>query len=331
MNEPINYEAELRKLYQARTANTQSLTDRLSEMEKYGSQVTDRVVNDITDPAARPAGYNPVNSIGAAINMQTGRQRRETAARTDVSNEQALALQTLMQLMGLDQFNQQMEYNYAKEGISINPTTGKPEANPGSSADSVVDAYVEQINNGAMNINNVPSDRRDAVITRMKALGINPKLAEKQRAAEEVRNIINQARDLYGYGNEVEDDDLSKGRLGGTWGNLLAALGMNDTVTGYNKFKKGITSTLRALVKETGVLTDKDMQRIEGLLPSTTATPGEAKIAFEEIEKLLSASLPSNDMADMGDNASDFDYAAAKAAGYSDEEIDAFLRSNNGK
>jgi hypothetical protein len=115
---------------------------------------------------------------------------------------------------------------------------------------------------------------------------MNPETEKTEDEKGVVTGIINQLKNKY-YGEEGSDDDLAKGRIGGAITGLKAAAGKAPTAKRYNELRKGVVTTLKGLVGESGVLTDPDVERIINLLPKTTDTSVEAEGAWNDVFELI--------------------------------------------
>lgn len=78
-------------------------------------------------------------------------------------------------------------------------------------------------------------------------------------------------------------------RFSGAKNSILGALGLNDPAKVYNDSRKGFAATLKQLTGDTGVMTDQDYERLAGLLPTLSSTPGEASQKFEQLRSQIQA------------------------------------------
>ena len=80
-------------------------------------------------------------------------------------------------------------------------------------------------------------------------------------------------------------------RVSGAKKGVAGALGLNSAAKTYNDQRKGFAATLKQITGDTGVLTEKDYQRLAGLIPSLGATPEEAQNKFNDLRSQIAASF----------------------------------------
>lgn len=96
-------------------------------------------------------------------------------------------------------------------------------------------------------------------------------------------------------------------RISGVKKNVSGALGLDDQASAYKDAREGFAATLKTLTGDVGVLTQPDYERLVKLVPSLGATPGEAKIKFEDLRSQVAASF--------GGEKSDVTYQAPESKG----------------
>jgi hypothetical protein len=153
---------------------------------------------------------------------------------------------------------------------------------------------------------------------------INPEEVARHSEGVGVEGVIKQLYDRYET-PEGQDDDLSAGRLGGSFRFIKSLIGKDAAVKNYNSLKGGTLASIRSFVGEKGIMTEPDAQRIEDLLPKTTDTDEEAKLAWQNINEIFKAKygydvLPT-DLIGGEEQVIEFDEEAARAEGYSEQEI----------
>ena len=78
------------------------------------------------------------------------------------------------------------------------------------------------------------------------------------------------------------------GRIGGTVSGLVGKVGLNDQANVYNSSKQAFLSQIARTLGEKGMLSDKDITRIEKALPSLSSTKGEADAKWRLIKSIIS-------------------------------------------
>lgn len=196
----------------------------------------------------------------------------------------------LMQLLGMQQSQKNADRAYELDVMQSLNNSGLQVGEDGTVvANPVIEGYVDQLRKGAINLNNVPAANRDAVVEYIQRSGINIGELEKEGEKNSVKRIIDDLQAEY-YGSPGTEDDLSLGR----GKNVLAwfkDIYPGDVQDGryrnYRDLADGITSTLKDLVGENGVLTDRDNARIRKLLPETKNTPTEANRKWASVYKFI--------------------------------------------
>lgn len=99
----INIQQELERLYSQNKTREASLSERLNAMDQYAGQVNPVVRSQMTDFSNRPAGYNPLQDIGAAIEFSERSRDYRTGASEDLGRTQSAGMDLLTQLDAIAQ------------------------------------------------------------------------------------------------------------------------------------------------------------------------------------------------------------------------------------
>ena len=78
-------------------------------------------------------------------------------------------------------------------------------------------------------------------------------------------------------------------KVAGTSKNIKGALNLDTTAAIYNRERRGFTANLRQITSDTGVLTQKDYERIADLLPKFTDDPEVVKGLFQDLRVMMGA------------------------------------------
>jgi len=84
-------------------------------------------------------------------------------------------------------------------------------------------------------------------------------------------------------------DELKGPVVGRTVKNIPTSDPIRAQAKAYEKARQGLASTIKSVVGESGVLTDKDIERIVGLTPTINQTPEESSAQIEQLKKFLSS------------------------------------------
>ena len=260
-------------------------------------------------------------SVSELIGAGTDRliaEATQKKAEADAAKDEA---DSLIEMVKLKMDEEKMRFDMAQKGGETDPrdvlamimggqSTNKPQYTPGSGNGTVSNDGKWVWNNGDWQSigtgNNMRLTREQAQMAIMADpknasyytslyTFMNPedKNAGKLESEKQVvTGVIDQLNKLY-YGEEGTEDDLAKGRIGGTWAGIKASFGKEDNVETYNDLRNGIVASLKSLVGESGVLTDKDTERMKNLLPKVTATASQAAKAWDELYKFLENKYPS--------------------------------------
>jgi hypothetical protein len=111
------------------------------------------------------------------------------------------------------------------------------------------------------------------------------KLRGVESSAKQIEGMIKKIQDTRTFGEGIA------ARTGGYLSQWAGWAGMAEDVSTYDQFREAMIAPLaRAVSGEVGVLTDKDVARAEGLLPSTTDTDNEIKIKLKNLNDAINNS-----------------------------------------
>lgn len=101
-------------------------------------------------------------------------------------------------------------------------------------------------------------------------------------------NTLKELMNLY-YGGEGSEDNLSYGRWKGTGKKITSLLGVEgtDREKVYEDLRSAFAGSFKDAVGETGRLTDQDVRRIKGAIPSVFSKPEEAEMKWNMFFDLM--------------------------------------------
>lgn len=106
---------------------------------------------------------------------------------------------------------------------------------------------------------------------------------------DQAHQAVSQLEDLY-YKGATPDKNAFGARTTGVLDIIGSWLGANPNLRQYSKNRSGFSGLIaKGGFGESGMLTNPDIERMKSMLPNAQATEEEAKIAFDEIKKLLSS------------------------------------------
>lgn len=207
-------------------------------------------------------------------------------------NKQATALDALKGLISGAQSNRAYELDRLKTladlqsmGYSLDEN-GNPV--PSAQGSDSVENYVKLIKNGSYKISNVPEKMKTAVTNRLAQEGYDGQRVAKLSDLQDASDVIDQAKALF-YATENQGG-LAEGAIPGTLAKIGAKmdLGPNaDAINTYESYRKGVATTLRGIVKQSGALSVSEVANIVNLLPSASDKPKVAEQKFSNLTTLL--------------------------------------------
>lgn len=227
---------------------------------------------------------NILSTLSEMMNLQKQKDALVAQKEADARAERELKLKE-------DEYKSAL----ASKGLKIDET-GEPvamteeekQANGYYEVSPKTAAYIKLFENGSMKkVSEIPAEDRGSVVEELARKNINIINIAKKAEGNAVSNTLKTIYDRYTGANQTTEDDLSKGRFGGATATLGSWIGTNPDVKQYNALRKGLAGSLKQLTGDTGIMTDQDREIISGLLPAVTATPEEAKKAWEDINKTL--------------------------------------------
>lgn len=153
--------------------------------------------------------------------------------------------------------------------------------------------YVDQLENGtSKSIKDIPAEDRGDVVKYLKDNNIDVYTIQKQREGSAATALIKGLfNDYYGGNGRGQGDDLSGKGLPGL--GLSGLLIKGRALTGFGKAanykatKKALIASLKSITGDTGILTDQDADRINGLMPNEGANPEYAQRQWEKINQII--------------------------------------------
>lgn len=94
----LNIQQELEKLYQQNQTQSNSLSERLNQIDQYNSEVEPIARARMTDESSRPKGYNSLTALQAALEFSERSRGIRSAANEDLSRTQTTGVSLLKQL-----------------------------------------------------------------------------------------------------------------------------------------------------------------------------------------------------------------------------------------
>lgn len=121
------------------------------------------------------------------------------------------------------------------------------------------------------------------------------KVDTKQAEVEAGGRLVDELGSMY---SKVQEEGLTAqspllGRLKGAAGTYGAVTQTSTAAATYNSVKKAFLSKLSRATGEKGVLTDKDLSRIEKALPTFYDTPGVAENKLKEVKMIITSAISS--------------------------------------
>jgi predicted DNA binding CopG/RHH family protein len=306
----LNLQAELEALYNASKSKEQSLSDRLNAMDKYGQTGNPALQAQVVDFSNRPIGYNPMNDIKTAFEMEGQYRNARSGVLQDVASQQKNTFSLLDQLQQLaekEKDRQQQladresdrQFQLQKEALtkgilSYNPKTGKLEV---SKSSDEIEIAAKNIMAGSMKLTDIPTEKRNKVAEKLAELGYsNDEFASQKTLAQ---STINELERLFGRGiaaNVGTEKDLS---LAGS-GNILERLGaligrqtkkvtdptLIEDANSYNSILSNAVG-LFSQALGSGVPQEGEAKRLIESAPQLGSSDREAKAWFANARRLL--------------------------------------------
>lgn len=159
-----------------------------------------------------------------------------------------------------------------------------------------VDTFIEQkrkeqatlslIQQGAINVQDIAKSNPELAQRAIKEQGFKPTKTAKQQDKEvmldETSGVLKTVIERF--------DSIPQEKRGPLVGNISKLIpGVSDETRQYEDLRRGVASSLKQLVGESGVLTDTDIQRIVNLLPSPTETERKNQLNKQDLQKFLKA------------------------------------------
>jgi len=107
--------------------------------------------------------------------------------------------------------------------------------------------------------------------------------ATQQKAANQKTAAQNAFNTIIGDYSKIGP----KGRIRGTFDNLLGRAGINSSADTYNQEQGAYITNIARALGETGVITDADISRYQGLIPKITDTPSTAQAKIANLKATL--------------------------------------------
>ena len=96
-----------------------------------------------------------------------------------------------------------------------------------------------------------------------------------------VAKTVSELMDIF-YGEEGTEDDLAYGRGKGVTKKVAGFFGVEGTEREvvYEDLRDAFSGTLKSVLGESGILTDRDIKRIKKAIPGITSKPEEADMKW---------------------------------------------------
>lgn len=104
-----------------------------------------------------------------------------------------------------------------------------------------------------------------------------------------VNNLITNLESQYQQAGGASFGTGIGARVKGGLTGISGKLGYNDPANVYVREKEGFAATLKSLTGDTGVMTQKDYERLSKLLPSLGSTPQEAQTLLNDLRSQIAA------------------------------------------
>ncbi len=291
-NQAFDIMAALQQAYQQQNKISSGLQDRLNKVDEFMNQTNPQAIMD-TLGVKRAFGENPVDVQNARLTAGKEGGRLRQQAFSDVQSANSGVFDILSKMGVLQNQDRAYELDLLKLQNEGGNTTGLSLENgqlaiqPGADENAYL---LQKVYNGEAKLKDFTPSQRGAIQALAGKMGVvlpSDDDIEKQQ----VLNIIKDLQTEY-YGSPDASDDLSKGRIdniGSWWKDITKGDVDGGRYRNYRNLRKGVTSTLKSLVGESGVLTDTDNKRIRELLPGTNATPQEAERAWQSVKNFINS------------------------------------------
>lgn len=190
--------------------------------------------------------------------------------------------------------------NLERFGVGTGAGLGADSAPSSLDSENIIDGEIL----GEQEISQAPQDNRQEDLKKvfLSLMLANPKQASTlksifdfgfgdQKVSATREKGINQVNTALGIANQIEKNFKKvgeTGRIAGLGQKAGAAIGFNPKATAYEALRLASIGPLaRAISSEVGVLTDKDIQRAEQLLPKLTDTPEEAQLKMQLLKEAI--------------------------------------------
>ena len=283
----MTLDALMRQALAGQQQKKQSLSDRMAEIDKYAAQVAPNKRQQYGDAMSMNAPLaNPLTMISNQLSDGDIASSTRRAYEADLDSNQNELYKILGLLQNQEQFDK--EYGLKAAEAMTSPVTVNSDGSIAINEDSSEEALLlSSVMQGRAKLKDLTPTVRAKVL----ALAEKNNITLQSPEDSEKESVLNLLSELEGY-YTANDNNVSNDLSTGSWlqGKIMGAkakFNKNENAKLYKDTLEAMTSQLKQIAGDVGIMTDLDAKRLQKMLPTFDDSPSQAAKKWANVKSAV--------------------------------------------